>query len=144
MDAVSDSPGGQPSPQVTGATAGSARVPDILEGEARCPLHFAMEQLAHAAVAQLVYYAHGEYLPRADLLRDLERWQRVHALIAERICPATCSAGASLASLCAALALIPEARFAAQREMLARCAARDRGDACPLEQASEPRLFDGE
>jgi len=112
--------------------------------EAQCPLHFAMQQLAHAAVSQLVYYADGEYVPRPDLLRDLERWQRLHGLIAGSICPASRAAHAGSANLCAALALIPEAQFTAQREMLARCAAHGCGDACPLERASELSLFDRE
>ncbi len=110
--------------------------------EAACPLHFVMEQLAQAAVSQLVYYADGEYVPRPDLLRELERWQRLHGLIAGCICPASRAAHASSANLCAALALIPEAQFTAQREMLARCAERGCGDACPLERGSELNLFE--
>jgi len=110
----------------------------------QCPLHFAMQRLAETAVSQLVYYADGEYVPRPDLLRDLERWQRLHRLIAGSICPASRAVEASAADLCAALALIPEAQFTAQREMLSRCAARGHGDACPLEREAGLNPFGGE
>jgi hypothetical protein len=116
----------------------------VRASEAQCPLHFAMQQIAQAAVSQLVYYAHGEYVPRPKLLRDLERWQRLHSLIVGRICPVSRTGAPSASDLCGAAALIPEAQFTAQREMLARCALRDRGDPCPLEQISELNLFDGE
>jgi len=36
--------------------------------DALCPLHVAMQELAHAGVSQLLYYAQGEYAPRAELM----------------------------------------------------------------------------
>lgn len=107
----------------------------------QCPLHVSMQRLARAAVSQLVYYADGEYLPRPDLLDDLERWQRLHALIAARICPASRRTSPSGHDLDAARALVPEAQFTALREMLGRCAAHSQGDACPLDAESELELF---
>lgn len=47
-------------------------------GETLCPFHVAMQELAEAAVCQLVYYAEGEYAPRPGLLRELDRWQQAH------------------------------------------------------------------
>ncbi len=136
--------GGRPG-QAPGAAASlSERLRGVWAGEAQCPLHFAIQQLAQAAVSQLVFYADGEYAPRPDLLRELERWQRLHSLIAGRICPASRAGNGGAAHLCAALALIPEAQFTAQREMLARCTARSCGDACPLERGSVLNLFDRE
>lgn len=105
---------------------------------AQCPLHFSMQRLTRAAVSQLVYYADGEYAPRRNLLGELERWQRLHALIATRICPASRQALSTTDDIVAAQRMIPEAQFTALREMLERCAARQAGDACPLEGA--PRL----
>lgn len=118
-----------------------------LDGEpSQCPLQFAMQQLAHAAVAQLVYYAHGEYVPRPELARELERWQRLHDLIARRICPASRAVETDPSDLDpdrdAVLALIPEGQFAGLRHMLARCSVRQRGDACPLERDPVVNLFD--
>jgi hypothetical protein len=107
----------------------------------QCPLHFTMQRLARAAVSQLVYYADGEYVPRANLLDDLERWQSLHALVATRICPASRRTSSAEDDLHAAQALVPEAQFTALREMLARCAAREQGDACPLGAESELEPF---
>jgi hypothetical protein len=59
-----------------------------------CPLHLAMQELARAAVSQLVYYAEGEYASRPDLMRELDRWQQAHRLIADGICPAARKGGA--------------------------------------------------
>src|SRR5690349_21357203 len=77
----------------------------------QCPLHFTMQRLARAAVSQLVYYADGEYVPRANLLDDLERWQSLHALVATRICPASRRTSSAEDDLHAAQALVPEAQF---------------------------------
>lgn len=108
---------------------------------AQCPLHITMQRLTRAAVSQLVYYADGEYVPRPNLLRELERWQRLHALVATRICPASREALSTAADVSAARELVPEAQFTALREMLSRCAARQAGDACPLERASHLEPF---
>src|SRR5581483_3075989 len=69
---------------------------------AQCPLHFAMQRLTRAAVSQLVYYADGEYMPRANLLGELDRWERLHATVATRICPAGREAPLTAADLRAA------------------------------------------
>jgi hypothetical protein len=99
-----------------------------------------MQALARAAVCQLVYYAEGEYAPRPDLMRELERWQQAHRLIADGVCPASRKGGPELA-LCDVYSLIPEDRFATAREALRCCAQRDESDPCPLEGASEVSLF---
>lgn len=110
----------------------------------QCPLHFAMQRLADSAVAQLVYYAHGECSPRPELLREVERWQRLHALVARGICPASRQATAADQDLASALALVPEGQFTALREMLARCAAFTQGAGCPLDAPSRVELFTDE
>ncbi len=110
-------------------------------GEPLCPLHLVMQELARAAVSQLVYYAEGEYAPRPDLLRELERWQQAHRLIADGICPASRTEAAPAVALFAGCALIPEDRFAAERELLGCCAQREKGDPCPLGGESEVSLF---
>jgi hypothetical protein len=104
-------------------------------------MHFAMQRLTRAAVSQLVYYADGEYAPRPNLLHDLERWQRLHGLVATRICPAGRMSPMTEADLRAAQELVPEAQFTALREMLARCGGRAAGDACPLEGESPLEPF---
>jgi hypothetical protein len=109
--------------------------------EPLCPLHLAMQELARAAVSQLVYYAEGEYAPRPDLLRELERWQRAHCVIADGVCPASRTAGDPAVALRVACTLIPEDRFATARELLRCCAQRKASDPCPLAGESEVRLF---
>lgn len=123
-----------------GEDAGGQRTSAQLEC-AQCPLHVTMQRLTRAAVSQLVYYADGEYAPRPNLLHDLERWQRLHALIATRICPALRQAPSTTTDVSAAQELVPEAQFTALREMMARCAARQAGDACPLESVSHLEPF---
>jgi hypothetical protein len=54
-----------------------------------CPLHLAMDELAHASVNQHVLYLEGECLPRPELLAELDRWVSIHSLILNRICVAT-------------------------------------------------------
>jgi hypothetical protein len=54
-----------------------------------CPLHLAMDELAHASVTQHVLYLEGECLPRPELLAKLDRLVSVHSLILNRICVAT-------------------------------------------------------
>jgi hypothetical protein len=109
--------------------------------EPLCPLHLAMHELARAAVSQLVYYAEGEYAPRRDLMRELDRWQQAHRLIADGICPASRTQANPAVALCTACSLIPEDRFAAERELLRSCAQRDQSDPCPLGGESELSLF---
>ena len=108
---------------------------------AQCPLHFAMQRLTRAAVSQLVYYADGEYTPRPQLLRELDRWQRFHGLIATQICPAGRESAMTVDDLQAAQALITEAQFTALRELLPRCGERGAGDPCPLESESPLEPF---
>jgi hypothetical protein len=105
--------------------------------DALCPLHVAMQGLAHAGVSQLLYYAQGEYAPRAGLMEDLDRWQQLHRLIAAHICPASRTERATAAAVTIACGLIPESCFSAQRDLLRRCACRERGDPCPLEGEAE-------
>jgi hypothetical protein len=95
-----------------------------------------MKQLAQTAVTQYILYEQGEYAPRADLMAALDRWMRLHTLMRTRICPASREAPVDASLLEAALALLPVDD--PQRPMLARCAARHAGDACPLER--EPAL----
>ena len=92
------------------ATAAPPRAEDAL-----CPLHVAMQGLAQAAVSQLVYYAQGEYAPRADLVQDLERWQQLHRLIATRICPASRTERATAAAVTVACGLLPERDYTGQQ-----------------------------
>jgi hypothetical protein len=100
-----------------------------------------MQGLAHAAVTQLLYYAQGEYAPRAELLQELDRWQQLHSLITTRICPASRTERATAAAVTMARGLIPETCYSGQRDLLRRCACRERGDPCPLESEAEVRPF---
>jgi hypothetical protein len=109
--------------------------------DALCPLHVAMQGLAQAAVSQLVYYAQGEYAPRADLVQELERWQQLHRLIATRICPASRVGRATAAAVTVACDLLPERDYTGQRDLLRRCACRNQSDPCPLEDEGELRPF---
>jgi hypothetical protein len=110
-------------------------------GETLCPLHVAMQELAEAAVCQLVYYAEGEYAPRPDLLRELERWQQAHRLIADSVCPASRTGANPAVALSVVSALIPEDRFTPAREALRCCAQRDQSDPCPFAGESEVSPF---
>ena len=107
--------------------------------DAQCPLHVAMQGLAHAGVSQLLYYAQGEYAPRAGLLQELDRWQQLHSLVATHICPASRMERATAAAVTMACGLIPESCYSGQRDQLRRCACRERGDPCPLEGDAELR-----
>ena len=109
--------------------------------DALCPLYVAMQGLAKAAVSQLLYYAQGEYAPRAELLCELERWQQLHQLVATHICPALRTEKATAAAVTMACALIPEDRYTGQRNLIRRCAGRTQGDPCPLESEVELRPF---
>jgi hypothetical protein len=109
--------------------------------DAQCPLHVAMQGLAHAAVAQLLYDAQGEYAPRAELMHELDRWHQLHSLIATHICPASRAERATAAAVTMACGLIPESSYSGQRDLLRRCACRERGDPCPLEGEAELRPF---
>jgi hypothetical protein len=54
-----------------------------------CPLHLAMEEIAHLAVQQHVLYLEGECQPRPELLQRLDAWSSLHNLIRSRICVAS-------------------------------------------------------
>lgn len=54
-----------------------------------CPLHTAMRHLAEATVAQHVLYLEGEVRSRPDLVNTISRWERMHTLIRECVCPVT-------------------------------------------------------
>jgi hypothetical protein len=56
---------------------------------AECPHHVAIEGIAQAAVKQHVLFLEGECQPRNDLLRRLDAWSSLHALIRSRICVAS-------------------------------------------------------
>ncbi len=56
---------------------------------AECPHHVAIEGIAQAAVKQHVLFLEGECQPRSDLLRRLDAWSSLHALIRSRICVAS-------------------------------------------------------
>src|SRR6516164_9214006 len=109
--------------------------------DAQCPLHVAMQGLAHAGVSQLLYYAQGEYAPRAGLMQELDRWQQLHSLVATHICQASRTERATAAAVTMACGLIPESCYSGQRDQLRRCACRERGDPCPLEGDAELRPF---
>jgi hypothetical protein len=109
--------------------------------ETLCPLHLAMERIAESAVSQTLYYAQGEYAPRPELLRELERWQQFHQLVVTRICPALRTEKATAAALTMACALIPEDRYTDQRNLIRRCACRSPSDPCPLESEVVLRPF---
>jgi hypothetical protein len=109
--------------------------------DAQCPLYVAMQGLAHAGVSQLLSYAQGEYAPRAELMQELDRWLQLHSLVATHICPASRTERASAAAVTMACGLIPESSSSGQRDLLRRCACRERGDPCPLEGEAELRPF---
>ena len=95
--------------------------------DALCPLHVAIQGLAHTGVSQLLDYAQG--------------WQQLHRLIATHICPASRTERASAAAVAMACGLIPESRYSGQRDLLRRCACRERGDPCPLQGEAELHPF---
>lgn len=64
-----------------------------------CPLHTAMRNLTEAAVAQHIFYLEGEVRARPDLVTAIGRWERMHTLIRECICPATREVSVGAASL---------------------------------------------
>ena len=109
--------------------------------ELQCSLHVAMQGLAQAAVSQLLYYAQGEYVPRAELVHELDRWHQLHSLIATYICPASRTQRATAAAVTMACGLLPEGCYTSQRDLLRRCAYCDRSDSCPLEGEAELRPF---
>ena len=109
-------------------------------GEMACPLHVALQELAQAAVSQSVYYAEGEYTPRPHLMRELERWQQAHRLIADGVCPGSRAAGIPTVALGGVRSLIPEDRFATVHETHRRCSQRNKSDPCPLAGESDARL----
>ena len=109
--------------------------------ETLCPLHLAMERIAESAVSQTLYYAQGEYAPRPELLRELERWQQLHQLVVTHICPSSRTEKVTAAAVTMACALIPEDRYTNQRDLIRRCACRPPSDPCPLEGEGELRPF---
>jgi len=114
---------------------------ELQSQDALCALHVAMHGLAQAGVAQLLYYAQGEYAPRAEVAQELDRWQQLHTLVATHICPALRTERASAAAVTLACGLIPESPYSGQRDLLRRCACREPGDPCPLEGEAELRPF---
>ena len=104
-----------------------------------CPLHVALQGLAHTGVSQLPSYAQGAYAPRAELVQQRNRWQQLHSLIVIHICPASRTERATAAAVTMACGLIPDSCYSGQRDLLRRCACRERGDPCPLEGEAERR-----
>jgi hypothetical protein len=116
---------------------------DPTESAVGCPLHFAMARLAELAVRQHVLYEQGEYTPRPELLTELDRWARLHALIARHICPASRQSTPNRGRLEGALSGLAEPTRGHLRLMLARCAAHDGEDGCPLVAEPGERLLGG-
>ena len=115
-----------------------------------CPLHFAMEQLARAAVAQHVLYAEGEYVARHDLIQSISVWTGFHEFMRTRVCQASrvspmdvrqfdAQLDVMFAALPAPLAPETESRL---RSMLVRCVRQGHGAGCPLDHQPEPGLLD--
>lgn len=75
-----------PAPEASSGAEPISRQPVILR---ECPLHTAMRQLAEAAVAQHVLYVEGEVRARPHLVGAIARWERMHTLIRQCVCPAT-------------------------------------------------------
>jgi hypothetical protein len=109
--------------------------------DALCPLHVAMQGLAHTAVSQLLYYGQGEYAPRAELAQELDRWQQLHYLISTHICLASRTECATAAAVTMACGLLPESCYSAQRDLLRRCANCAPSDPCPLDGETELHPF---
>ena len=68
-----------------------------------CPLHVAMEEIAHVAVKQHVLYLEGECQPRPELIERLSAWSDLHRFIRARVCIASRGASLSPDALDAAL-----------------------------------------
>jgi hypothetical protein len=100
-----------------------------------------MEQIAESAVSQTLYYAQGEYAPRPEVMRELQRWHQLHQLVATHICPSSRTERVTAAAVTMACALIPEDRYTDQRNLMRRCACRPQSDPCPLESEVELRPF---
>lgn len=106
-----------------------------------CPLHVAMEEIAHVAVKQHVLYLEGECQPRPELIERLAALSDLHRFIRARVCVASRSASLSPDALDAALDdLIPIAHDAPVsshvrrlRRALTVCA---QAASCPLGLAS--------
>lgn len=105
-----------------------------------CPLHTAMWHLAEAAVAQHVLYIEGEVRSRPDLVNTISRWEHMHRLIRECICPATREISVGASAVAAVVdntldGMFPpgqrhlEARFVQALEACAACASTAE---CPL------------
>jgi hypothetical protein len=106
-----------------------------------CPLHVAMEKIAHSAVQQCVLYLQGECQPRPTLLQELDDWISLHALIRSRICVASRTTPISSDDLDAALnelvpvatdstsTALPQLRRQNLRDALAACI---EATSCPL------------
>jgi len=79
--------------------------------------------------------------PLHAAMQELDRWQQLHSLIAIYICPALRTERAAAAAVTMACGLIPESQYSGQRDLLRRCACRERGDHCPLQGEAELRPF---
>lgn len=78
-----------------GVSTARERLPVVTE----CPLHTAMRHLTEAAVSQHVLYLEGEVRSRPNLVDTIARWERMHTLIRECICPATREVAVGAAAL---------------------------------------------
>lgn len=119
-----------------GAIQAGERTSDVTE----CPLHTAMQHLTEAAVTQHVLYLEGEVRPRLDLINTISRWERMHTLIRECICPATREVALGPSALAEIVDTIPDTMFAPGQQhrrtlfiqALAVCAACASSAECPL------------
>jgi hypothetical protein len=106
------------------AESDTAPQPEILPEMSRiaCPLHVAMEKIAHCAVQQCVLHLEGECQPRPTLLQELDDWISLHALIRSHICVASRSATISPDDLEKALGRLvpvtPDSAVPLQRQYL--------------------------
>lgn len=121
--------------------SGASVYDERVSAETECPLHTAMRHLTEAAVAQHVLYLEGEVLSRANLVSAITRWERMHTLIRECICPATREVSLDIAVLTAATVdSTLEGMFTPEQETLRwhfirtleACAACQSVSECPL------------
>lgn len=106
-----------------------------------CPLHLAMEEIAHLAVQQHVLYFEGECQPRPELLQRLDAWSALHGLIRSSICVASREETIPPEALeIACEALLPKLADSAMqpqlRNLRATLTACARATSCPLGKSS--------
>lgn len=111
-----------------------------------CPLHTAMRHLAEAAVAQHVLYLEGEVRARPGLVNTVARWERMHTLIRECVCPATREIDVGAPALAEIVDSTLEGMFTPGQQHLRTqfvralevCAACASAAECPLSASPDP------